>query len=100
MEVIARGRISVYAPRGDYQLVIDELHPKGLGALELALRQLKEKLAKLGYFDPQRKKPLPRFPQRVAFVTRPSGAAVRAVLELLGRRGPAVARDCPPRPAQ
>jgi exodeoxyribonuclease VII large subunit len=90
LEVIARGRLGLYAPRGEYQLVIEELHPKGLGALELALRQLKEKLFRLGYFDPQRKKPLPRFPRRVALVTSPSGAAVRDMLEILGRRWPPV----------
>src|SRR5439155_4678991 len=76
-EVIARGRLSVYAPRGEYQLVVEELHPKGLGALELALRQLQEKLFRLGYFAPERKRPLPRFPQRVALVTSPTGAALR-----------------------
>jgi exodeoxyribonuclease VII large subunit len=89
LQVIARGRISVYAPRGDYQLVIEELQPKGLGALELALRQLREKLQRLGYFAAERKKLLPRFPGRVALVTSPSGAAVRDMLEILGRRWPA-----------
>src|SRR5208337_1877958 len=64
LEVIVRGRMSVYAPRGEYQLVVEELQPKGLGAQELALRQLKEKLLRLGYFAPERKKPLPRFPRR------------------------------------
>jgi exodeoxyribonuclease VII large subunit len=88
LEVIARGRLSVYPARGEYQLNVEELHPKGLGAQELALRQLKEKLFKLGYFDPKRKKPLPRFPQRVALVTSPSGAAVRDMLEILQRRWP------------
>jgi exodeoxyribonuclease VII large subunit len=88
-DVIVRGRLSVYAVRGDYQLVIEELHPKGIGALELALRQLKEKLFRLGYFDPRRKKPLPRLPRRVALVTSPTGAAVRDMLEILGRRWPA-----------
>ena len=88
-EVIARGRLSVYAPRGEYQLVVEELHPKGLGALELALRQLKEKLLRLGYFAQERKRPLPRFPRRVALVTSPSGAAVRDMLEILARRWPA-----------
>src|SRR5262249_11982610 len=73
LEVSARGRISVYAPRGDYQLIVDELQPKGVGAAELALRQLKEKLHKLGYFAPERKRPLPRVPKRVALVTSPSG---------------------------
>src|SRR5438270_9580114 len=89
-EVIARGRLSVYAPRGEYQLVVEELHPKGLGALELALRQLKEKLFRLGYFDPGHKKPLPRFPRRLALVTSPTGAAVRDLLQLLTQRWPRV----------
>ena len=98
MEVIARGRLTVYVPRGDYQLQIEDLQPKGLGALELALRQLKEKLLKLGYFASERKKPLPRFPRRVALVTSASGAAVRDMLEILGRRWPAVeAWVCPVR---
>lgn len=66
MEVIARGRLSVYDPRGDVQLQVEELQPKGIGAAELALRQLKEKLLARGYFDARRKKPLPKFPKRVA----------------------------------
>jgi exodeoxyribonuclease VII large subunit len=90
LEVLARGRLSVYMPRGDYQLIVEEIQPKGMGALELALRQLKEKLQGLGYFDPRRKKPLPAFPRRVALVTSPSGAAIRDILEILGRRWPAV----------
>jgi exodeoxyribonuclease VII large subunit len=89
-EVIARGRLSVYPARGEYQFVVEELEPKGLGALELALRQLKEKLFRLGYFAPERMKPLPRFPRRVALVTSPSGAAVRDILEILARRWPSV----------
>lgn len=90
MDVIARGRLTVYEPRGEYQLQVEELHPKGIGAQELALRQLKEKLLKLGYFAPERKKPLPRIPRRLALVTSPTGAAVRDMLEMLGRRWPAV----------
>ncbi len=90
LEVIARGKITVYVPRGDYQLQIEELQPKGVGALELAFRQLREKLFKLNYFDAARKKELPRFPRRVALVTSPSGAAVRDMLEILGRRWPAL----------
>jgi exodeoxyribonuclease VII large subunit len=90
LEVIARGRLTVYPPRGEYQLVIEELHPKGMGAQELALRQLREKLFRLGYFARERKKPLPRFPRRIALVTSPTGAAVRDMLEILGRRWPAV----------
>src|SRR5262249_2183801 len=90
LEVIARGRLSVYQPRGEYQLLIEELHPKGMGALELALRQLREKLFRLGYFDPARKKPLPVLPRRLALVTSPTGAAIRDMLEILMRRWPAV----------
>jgi exodeoxyribonuclease VII large subunit len=89
MEVIARGRLNVYVPHGKYQLSVEELHPKGIGALELAFQQLKEKLSARGYFHPKRKKPLPRFPCRVVLVTSPTGAAVRDMLETLGRRWPA-----------
>jgi exodeoxyribonuclease VII large subunit len=89
MEVIARGRLSVYVPRGEYQFIVEEIQPRGLGAAELALRRLKERLFTLGYFDPKRKKPLPRFPRRVALITSPTGAAVRDMLEVLARRWPA-----------
>ncbi len=90
MEVIARGRLIVYVPRGEYQLQVEEVQPKGIGPLELAFRQRKEKLSARGYFDPGRKKRLPRFPRRVALVTSPTGAAVRDMLEVLNRRWPAV----------
>jgi exodeoxyribonuclease VII large subunit len=86
-EVIARGRLSVYQPRGEYQFQVEEVQPKGVGPLELAFRQLKEKLSRLGYFD-RRKKPLPRYPRRVALVTSPTGAAVRDMVETLTRRWP------------
>jgi exodeoxyribonuclease VII large subunit len=89
MAVLARGRVTVYAPRGEYQLQIEELHPQGVGALELALQQLREKLSARGYFDARRKKPLPRLPRRIALVTSPTGAAVRDMLEILARRWPA-----------
>jgi exodeoxyribonuclease VII large subunit len=89
LEVLARGSLSVYPPHGKYQFNVLEIHAKGLGALEAALRQLKEKLAAKGYFRPERKRPLPRHPGRVALVTSPSGAAVRDMLEILGRRWPA-----------
>ncbi|MBX9628500.1 MAG: exodeoxyribonuclease VII large subunit [Gemmataceae bacterium] len=88
MEVLARGRLSVYDARGDYQFQIEELQPKGLGAAELALRQLKEKLLAKGYFDPRRKRPLPRFPRRVALIASASGAAVRDMIELFAQRWP------------
>ena len=65
LKVIARGRIGVYEQRGDYQLYIEELQPEGIGPLELAFRQLKEKLSGKGYFEPGRKKRLPAFPRRV-----------------------------------
>ena len=86
MEVLARGRVSVYEPRGDYQFLVEELQPKGIGPLELAFRQLKEKLSTLGYFEPSRKKSLPRYPRHIALVTSPTGAAVRDMLEILQRR--------------
>ncbi|MEX2317018.1 MAG: exodeoxyribonuclease VII large subunit [Pirellulales bacterium] len=86
LEVICHGHLDVYAPRGSYQLVVDQLQPKGVGALELALRKLREKLAAEGLFDPARKRPLPAFPRRLAFVTSPTGAAVRDFLEVLRRR--------------
>lgn len=86
LEVICQGDIEVYGPRGTYQLVIRQIQPKGIGALELALRKLREKLAAEGLFDPARKRPLPRFPKRIAFVTSPTGAAIRDFLEVLRRR--------------
>lgn len=89
LEVLARGRLGVYAPRGEYQFMIEELYAQGAGAQDLALRQLLEKLQRLGYFAPERKKPLPRYPACVGLVTSPQGAAVRDMLEILGRRWPA-----------
>jgi exodeoxyribonuclease VII large subunit len=89
LEIIARGNLNIYPPRGDYRFIIDELHPKGLGAQDLALKQLKEKLFRLGYFAPERKRPLPRFPRHIALVTSAAGAAIRDILEILGRRWPA-----------
>jgi exodeoxyribonuclease VII large subunit len=86
MEVICQGSLEVYTPRGTYQLVIRQIEPKGIGALELRLRQLREKLAAEGLFAPERKRPLPRFPRRIAIVTSPTGAAIRDFLEVLRRR--------------
>ncbi len=86
LDVTCRGHIDVYAPRGSYQLVVDQLQPKGVGALELALRKLREKLAAEGLFDPARKRKLPAFPRRLAFVTSPTGAAIHDFLQVLGRR--------------
>jgi exodeoxyribonuclease VII large subunit len=86
LEVICRGRVEVYAPRGSYQLIIEAIEPRGLGALELALRQLREKLAREGLFDPARKRPLPEFVRQIAVVTSPTGAAIRDFLQVLRRR--------------
>jgi exodeoxyribonuclease VII large subunit len=90
MKVIACGRLGIYFPRGEFQLQIEALQPEGIGPLELAFRQLKEKLSAKGYFDSERKKPVPTFPRRIVLVTSPSGAAVRDMLEILGQRWPAV----------
>ena len=89
MRVIVRGRLTVYLPRGEYQLQVEEVQPKGIGPLELAFRQLKEKLFTEGFFDPARKKKLPRIPRRIVLVTSPTGSAVRDMLEILSRRWPA-----------
>jgi exodeoxyribonuclease VII large subunit len=86
LELICHGHIDLYGPRGSYQLVVDQAHPKGVGALELALRKLRDKLTKEGLFDQRRKRPLPAFPRRIGFVTSPTGAAVRDFLEVLRRR--------------
>ncbi len=86
--VAARGRIDVYAARGQYQFLVEALEPKGLGALQLAFEQLKTKLAAEGLFSPQRKRSLPRFPRRIGIVTSPTGAAVQDILQILSRRCP------------
>ena len=90
-QVVARGGLSVYPQRGEYQLYAESLEPKGVGAAELALRQLKERLLKKGYFAPDRKRPLPLFPRCVALIASPTGAAVRDMLEILTVRWPLAA---------
>ena len=90
MEVIATGGLEVYTPRGTYQLIVRKLEPRGVGALEVAFRQMRERLEREGLFDPRRKRPLPKVPRRVAVVTSPSGAAIRDILQTLARRFPAV----------
>jgi exodeoxyribonuclease VII large subunit len=86
MSVVARGRISLYEPRGEYQLVIDYMEPKGVGALQMAFEQLKIRLAQAGLFDPARKRPLPLLPRGIGIVTSPTGAAIRDMLQILRRR--------------
>ena len=86
IELVGVGPIELYPPRGTYQLVAEELIPEGVGPLELAFRQLHDKLAAEGLFDADRKRPLPRFPRRIALVTSPTGAAVRDMLQVITRR--------------
>lgn len=86
MKVIVQGRVGVYEPRGEYQLVLDYMEPLGVGALALAFEQLKRKLADQGVFDESIKKPLPFLPQKVAVITSPTGAAVRDFLKIIHRR--------------
>ncbi|HUI07495.1 MAG TPA: exodeoxyribonuclease VII large subunit [Verrucomicrobiae bacterium] len=90
LQVIAFGDISVYEKSGQYQLVARQLLPKGLGALQLAFEELKQRLAKEGLFDPSRKKPIPALPQRIGLITSPTGAAIRDFLKIIGRRFPNV----------
>jgi len=88
MEVLLHGKITVYEPRGEYQIIGDTLEPVGIGALQLAFEQLKMKLAQEGLFDPKHKKPIPKLPKTIGIVTSPTGAAVKDILKVLGRRFP------------
>lgn len=88
MQVIARGRVSLYEKTGSYQFYIEEMQPDGLGALNLAYEQLKEKLSKEGLFDEKYKKPIPKFPKKLAVITSTTGAAVRDILQISARRWP------------
>lgn len=84
--IIVRGRLTVYEPRGEYQVVLDYLEPKGIGALQVAFEQLKDKLAREGLFDSSRKRPLPLLPRCIGIVTSLSGAAIKDILSVLHRR--------------
>lgn len=88
MEVIAFGRLSVYEPRGNYQIVVEHLEPAGVGALQQRIEQLKKKLDAEGLFDEGRKRPIPRFPREIAVVTSPEAAAVKDFLKVSRRRFP------------
>lgn len=88
LKVVCHGRLSVYEARGQYQIIVDACEPKGIGALQLAFEQLKKKLQAEGLFDPRRKKRLPFLPQKIGVVTSPTGAAIRDILNILGRRFP------------
>ncbi len=90
MEVVAAGPVEVYQARGTYQLNIEQILPQGVGALELAFRQMQEKLAAEGLFDADHKQPIPQFPRKIALVTSPTSAAVRDMLQVITRRWNAV----------
>jgi exodeoxyribonuclease VII large subunit len=88
IHVIARGRLGVYEPKGEYQLQCEHMEPRGLGALQLAFEQLKRKLNAEGLFDPARKRPLPALPRKIGIVTSLDGAALRDIVKVLRRRHP------------
>ncbi|KFN45350.1 exodeoxyribonuclease VII large subunit [Arenimonas metalli] len=100
LQVLARGRLTLYEARGDYQLVLDHMEEAGEGALRRAFEQLKARLAAEGLFEAARKRPLPAFPRRLGVITSPRGAAVRDVLSVLGRRFPLLPVDVLPVPVQ
>lgn len=85
-QVIVKGELSVYEPRGNYQIIVRELYYVGIGALLLKLEQLKAKLQERGWFDAARKKPLPKFPKKIGVVTSPTGAVIQDILNILSRR--------------
>jgi len=86
LRVVARGRLTVYDARGEYQMIAEHLEPAGYGALQLAFEQLKVRLEKEGLFDPARKKPLPGLPQRIGLITSPTGAVISDMIRILQRR--------------
>jgi exodeoxyribonuclease VII large subunit len=86
LHVLAMGSVELYPQRGEYQLVVELLEPRGLGALQLAFDQLKARLAAEGLFEERRKRPLPRYPRKIGIATSPSGAAIRDMLRVIGRR--------------
>jgi len=90
MQVLAYARVTLYEPRGDFQLVVEHLEPAGEGLLRMKFEQLKQQLAAEGLFETARKRPLPPWPRAVGIVTSPSGAAVRDILNVLARRNPAI----------
>ncbi len=86
IEVMVRGSVTIFAPRGQYQIIVDRMEPRGAGALQIAFEQLKKKLDQEGLFDPARKKPIPAMPRRIGLVTSPTGAAIRDILSVIRRR--------------
>lgn len=100
LHVLTRGRVTVYEPRGEYQVIVEYVEPRGVGSLQLAFEQLRERLAGEGLFLESRKRPLPRFPRAVGVVTSPTGAAVRDIVTVLCRRWPAAHIVIAPVPVQ
>jgi len=90
LQILCRGGVSVFAPRGNYQLLVDTIEPLGAGALQLAFEQLKEKLAKEGLFSLERKREIPKYPRKIVVVTSPQAAALHDILTVLRRRAPFV----------
>lgn len=88
MKIICHGRVSVYEPSGQYQMIVENMQPEGVGALALAYEQLKRELEEKGLFDRAHKKPIPSFPKTIGVITSPTGAAVRDIRNILGRRFP------------
>ena len=90
LTVLGKGRISVYEPRGEYQLLVEYLEPKGIGALQIAFEQLKQQFDREGLFDPARKRPLPFFPRHVGVITSGTGAALHDIVTVVHRRCPVI----------
>ena len=93
MRVTVHGRLSSFVRDGQYQLYVDDIQPDGVGSLYIAFEQLKRKLDAEGLFDKERKRPIPKLPRRIGIVTSPTGAAIRDMINVLGRRFPDVSAD-------
>jgi exodeoxyribonuclease VII large subunit len=100
LHVLIRGHVTVYDPRGEYQVIVEYVEPRGIGSLQLAFEQLKERLSREGLFLQSRKRALPRFPRAVGVVTSPTGAAIRDIVTVLSRRWPAIRIVIAPVPVQ
>jgi exodeoxyribonuclease VII large subunit len=90
MQAVIRGRVDIYEGRSEYQFVVETVEPRGEGALQLAFDELKKKLLSEGLFDPEFKKPLPKYPKRVGIITSPSGAVIQDFVQVLSRRFPGI----------
>src|SRR5690606_7272018 len=100
MQVTARGKLSLYEARGDYQLILDDMQEAGAGALQKAFEALKQKLAAEGLFSAENKRPLPEHCQHIAVITSPTGAVIRDIISVFNRRWPAMRLTILPVPVQ